>query len=128
VQTRRDHVYAYQFMVNRMTSALVLSDPAATDPPTRRARLGLILGVRLAALAVGVFWVFGLIRPGVSQAWRQQGVILLEEETGTRYVMVGGDLHPTRHDDSSSSVVSHRADVLLQPPSGSRIFGGIVDD
>lgn len=93
MQTQRDHVHAYQFMVGRMTSALVSGDPGAFEPPARRATIGLIIGVVLAVLATAAFGVFGIVRPGGSTAWRKPGLILLEAETGTRYVLLDGVLH-----------------------------------
>lgn len=101
MQTQRDHVHAYRFMVDRMTSALVVGDPGAFEPPARRAWFGLIIGVVLAVLVTAGFGVYGLIVPGGNDAWRQPGVILLEKETGTRYVMRDGVLHPTPNQASA---------------------------
>lgn len=107
MQTQRDHVHAYQFMVNRMTSALVVGDPGAFEPPARRAWMGLVIGIVLGVLVTAGFWVFGLIVPGGNLAWQRAGVILVEKETGTRYVMRDGVLHPTLNQASA---------LLLQGP------------
>lgn len=101
MQNQRDHVHAYRFMVDRMTSALVLGDPGAFEPPARRAWFGLVIGVVLAVLVTAGFGVYGLIVPGGNDAWRKEGVILLEKETGTRYVMRDGVLHPTPNQASA---------------------------
>lgn len=101
MQTQRDHVHAYQFMVRRMTSALVDGDPSALEPPARRSLTGLVIGVVLALLVAVGFGVFGIIVPGGNYVWQQPGAILIEEETGTRYVMLDGTLHPTLNQASA---------------------------
>lgn len=107
MQTQRDHVHAYHFMVDRMTSALVVGDPGAFEPPARRAWFGLIIGVVLAILVTGGFWVYGLVVPGGNKAWQDDGVILVEKETGTRYVVRDEVLHPVPNQASA---------LLLQGP------------
>jgi type VII secretion protein EccB len=107
MQTPRDHVHAYRFMVDRMTSALVIGDPGAFEPPARRAWFGQIIGVVLGVVVLAGFAVYGLVVPGGNDAWQDKGVILLEKETGTRYVMRDGVLHPTPNQASA---------LLLQGP------------
>ena len=101
MQTQRDHVHAYQFMVRRMTSALVAGDPSALEPPARRSLTGLVIGLVLGLLVVVGFGVFGIIVPGGNYVWQEPGAILVEEETGTRYVMVDGTLRPTLNQASA---------------------------
>ncbi|MEU3650073.1 type VII secretion protein EccB [Lentzea sp. NPDC034063] len=95
MQTQKDHVHAYQFLMQRMTTALTVGDPSNMDPPTRRGRSGLLTGSFIAVLLVIGFGVYGLIVPGGSTAWKQKGAILVEEETGTRYVFVNNMLMGT---------------------------------
>jgi hypothetical protein len=61
VQSQKDQVEAYSFMVTRMISALVTGDAARGEQPARRLWFGLTLGTALAVLAVAGFAVFGLI-------------------------------------------------------------------
>jgi type VII secretion protein EccB len=86
MQTQKDHVHAYQFLMQRMTTALTVGDPSNMEPPTKRGRSGLITGAFIAVLIVIGFGVYGLIVPGGSTVWRQKGTILVEKESGTRYV------------------------------------------
>ncbi len=94
MQTQRDHVHAHQFMMGRLSSALVLGDPSGAEVPGRRALNGLLLGILIAVLVVAGFGVYGWIVPGGSKAYRERGLILVEKETGSRYVYVDGRLHP----------------------------------
>ncbi|SFR29913.1 type VII secretion protein EccB [Lentzea waywayandensis] len=95
MQTQKDHVHAYQFLLQRMTTALTVGDPTMMEPPTRRGRSGLLTGTVIALLIVIGFGVYGLIVPGGNTAWRQKGAILVEKESGTRYVYVNGALMAT---------------------------------
>lgn len=95
MQTQRDHVHAHQFQMARMSSALLLGDPSMAENPMRRTVLGLLAGLIVATLAVVAFGVYGFIVPGGKTSWRNAGTIIVEKESGTRYVFVGGKLHPT---------------------------------
>ncbi|HEY2060269.1 type VII secretion protein EccB [Amycolatopsis sp. NBC_01480] len=61
VQTQKDHVEAYSFLIGRMTSALVLGDASHLDVPAKRAWTGLLIGVALGLLIAVGFFVYGLI-------------------------------------------------------------------
>ncbi|MBB4678584.1 type VII secretion protein EccB [Crossiella cryophila] len=105
MQTRKDHVHAYQTLVGRMSAALLLGDTNYGEPPARRAVTGVIFGLVLGLLIGVAFWVYGLINPGGNTAWRKPGVILVEKESGARYVYQRGLLVP---------VLNHASAMLVQ--------------
>jgi len=111
VQTQKDHVHAYQFLMHRMTTALVVGDPSNMELPTRRGRSGLITGAVVALLVVIGFGVYGLIVPGGNTAYKQKGAILVEKESGSRYVYIDGKLMPT----------PNQASAMLVQGAGSKI-------
>ncbi len=113
MQTQRDHVHAHTFMVGRLSSALVEGDPTRAEIPGRRAQSGFLIGVILVVLVAGGFAVYGWIVPGGSQAYRQAGAILVEKETGNRYVYIAGALHPTADLTSAMLVQGANAQVKL---------------
>lgn len=121
MQTQRDHVHAYQFMVRRMTSALVAGDPSALEPPARRSLTGLVIGLVLGLLVVAGFGVFGIVVPGGNYVWQEPGAILVEEETGTRYVMLDGTLHPTLN--QSSAMLLQGKDAKVHTISSNSLAG-----
>ena len=82
-------------MVGRLSSALVLGDPSGAEVPGRRALTGLMFGILIPVLVMAGFGVYGWIVPGGSKAYREPGLILVEKETGNRYVYVDGMLRPT---------------------------------
>ncbi|MEU5846087.1 type VII secretion protein EccB [Saccharopolyspora shandongensis] len=94
MQTQRDHVHAYQFLMGRMSSALVLGDAASAEVPARRAAVGVYIGIVLAVLIAIGFGIYGLLVPGGNTSWQAKGAIVVEKETGTRYVNLNGVLHP----------------------------------
>ncbi|MFE6894451.1 type VII secretion protein EccB [Streptomyces sp. NPDC057694] len=97
MQNRRDQVQAHRFVVSRLTSGLLRADPDAPEPPTRRTDKGVALGAVFAAvLGVGAL-VFGLISPGGAVGWRDGQTLVVEKETGNRYLFDGDKLSPVRN-------------------------------
>ncbi|MHA6757440.1 type VII secretion protein EccB [Streptacidiphilus sp. PAMC 29251] len=97
MQTRRDHLQAYQFAMGRLSTALLTGDPGRGDRPGRRAALGTVLGTGAVLLLCAGFGVYGLISPPVSDSWRTTGTIVMERQTGTRYLFLDGTLRPVRN-------------------------------
>ncbi|MFC1408814.1 type VII secretion protein EccB [Streptacidiphilus sp. N1-12] len=97
MQTRRDHLQAYQFAMGRLSTALLTGDPGRGDRPGRRAALGTVLGTGAVVLLCAGFGVYGLISPPVTDSWRTPGTIVMEKQTGTRYLFLGGTLRPVRN-------------------------------
>lgn len=94
MQSRRDQVQAQSYMYRRLTSALMSAEPEAAENPTRRTLIGTIAGLAVAGLVVAGYTIYGLFVPGGSTAWREPGVLIVEAETGNRYVYVNDTLHP----------------------------------
>ncbi|MFH8342118.1 type VII secretion protein EccB [Streptomyces sp. AM6-12] len=97
MQTRRDHMQAYQFAMGRLATALVTGDPGRGDSPTKRAALGSFFGAGLVVLLCLGFLVYGKLSPVTTAAWREPGSIVVEKETGTRYLFLDGRLRPVRN-------------------------------
>ena len=95
MHNRRDHVLAHRFAVSRLAAALATGRPGTGEAPFRRASLGTFLGVAAAVLLCGAAALYGLLDPGASTAWRQSGAIIVEKETGTRFLYLNGVLYPT---------------------------------
>jgi type VII secretion protein EccB len=113
MQTQRDHVHAHQFQMGRMSCALVLGDPTHAQIPGRRTLTGLLVGVLLSVLIIAGFLVYGFIVGGGNKAWTQKGVIVVEKETGNRYVFLNGTLHPVINLTSARLVQGPQAKVVL---------------
>jgi ESX secretion system ATPase EccB len=96
VQTRRDQLQAYRFVTTRVQSALLHGEPDAPETPMRRIGVSMISGIMVAVLVAVGFGIFGLLKPGGKQGWQEAGTLVVEKETGTRYVYISQDgaLHP----------------------------------
>jgi type VII secretion protein EccB len=113
MQTQRDHVHAHQFMMGRLGSALVQGDPASAEIPGRRPLSGLFYGLMAALLILGGVAVYGWIVPGGSKAYNQPGTLLVEKETGSRYVYLDGALHPVANLTTASLMLGAGMTVKL---------------
>jgi type VII secretion protein EccB len=101
MQSRRDLVQAYQYSAGRLVAALTTGDTGQGRSPFRQSGLGITLGIIIAAVASGGLAVYGLVRPAPSAAWRTPGTIVVRQETGTRFVYLGGQLHPVANYSSA---------------------------
>jgi type VII secretion protein EccB len=94
MQTRRDQVQAHAFVAGRLVSAMLRAEPDTPNTPLRRFVVGAFCGVLAAVLLIAGFGIFGYLKPGGKKAFRQPGALIVEKETGSRYVLVGGELRP----------------------------------
>jgi type VII secretion protein EccB len=115
MHNRRDQVHAHGFMVGRLVSALLRAEPDVAVPPLRRSWSGLIIGAIVAVLAVAGFAVLAVISPGGASAWRKPGTLILDRETGSRYVLVGGRLRPVLNYASARLLLGARLTVDSVP-------------
>jgi type VII secretion protein EccB len=113
VQTQRDHVHAHQFMMGRLSSALVQGDPTSAEIPGHRALTGLLFGILVAVLGIGGVAVYGWIVPGGSSAYTKPNTMLVEKETGNRYVYAGGAVHPIANVTTASLLLGGAMTVKL---------------
>src|SRR3982751_6638270 len=89
-------------MMGRLSSALVQGDPTSAEIPGHRALTGLLFGILVAVLGIGGVAVYGWIVPGGSTAYTKPGLLLVEKETGNRYVYAGGSLRPVANVTTAS--------------------------
>jgi type VII secretion protein EccB len=132
VASKRDQLQAYQFLVQRATSALVTRETDPEQPPFRRTGSASFAGVALGIVALACAGVYGMVVPGGNTAWRENSAVIVEKETGTRYVYLDGRLHPVANYTSALLLLGdHREtqqvsrESLAGVPRGPRI--GIPD-
>jgi type VII secretion protein EccB len=118
VWTQRDQIQAYQFLRRRLVSALVTADANHPTSPSRRLVLGTVLGVAGAVLIAAAFGVIGLLDQSGSADWRQGGQVIVEKETGARYVL-GQDrlLHPVLNYASARLLAGGDGTATVTVPS-----------
>ncbi|OLF11178.1 type VII secretion protein EccB [Actinophytocola xinjiangensis] len=130
--SKRDQLQAQQFVVQRATSALVVGETDPEHPPFRRPVSSSFIGVALAIVALACVGVYGMIVPGGNDAWRDPKAVIVESETGTRFVYLDGRLHPVANYASAVLLVGQGAttkkvsrDSMVDVPRGPRL--GIAD-
>jgi len=92
--SRRDQLQSYQFLVQRVVSALVMRETDPAQSPFRRLTGSAFASLMVAVLALAAVGVYGIIKPGGKNTWRSGDSVIVEKETGTRYVYREGKLHP----------------------------------
>ncbi|SDM43830.1 type VII secretion protein EccB [Streptomyces sp. cf386] len=101
MQTRRDQVQAYTFTLSRITAGLTRGEPDAPEVPMRRFTFGTIAGTALGVVALGGMAAYGFLFPGSSKAFQKEGTLVVEKETGARYLYLSGALHPVLNTSSA---------------------------
>jgi type VII secretion protein EccB len=130
--SKRDQLHAYQFLVQRVISALVTRETDPEQPTFRRPTNAAFGGIAIAVIALAAVGVYGMINPGGNTAWADGKSVVVEKETGTRYVFIDGRLHPVANYTSALLAIGEHAqtrsvsrDSLAGVPRGPRI--GIPD-
>jgi type VII secretion protein EccB len=130
MQSRKDQVQAYFFVVGRLAAAVTHGRPDVLQPPNKRTTSGVVLGFMVAALLAGIFGIYGLFVPGGDNTWRSPGAIVMDESTGARYVYLDGQLRPVLNYASArlasgnaggGSVISVSRSSLKDAPVGQPI-------
>ncbi|MER6942891.1 type VII secretion protein EccB [Nonomuraea sp. NPDC000554] len=86
MHSQRDLYQAYRLTVQRIGLALIRAQPNQPEWPLRRQNVGFLAGAMVAVLLCVGFAVFGLLRPGGTKSLEDPGTLIIERETGARYV------------------------------------------
>jgi len=86
MQTKRDLYQAHRLMMQRVGLALLQGEPDVPESPMRRMSVAAFSGVMVAVLIAAVFGVLGLISPGGANGLDKGGMVIIERESGTKYV------------------------------------------
>jgi type VII secretion protein EccB len=120
MESRRDQVHAYFYIVSRLNAAVMQGRPDPYEPPNRRPMLGLVIGMLLAVVIAGGFGIYGIFRPGGDKSWRQTGVVIAVKENGARYLLLDGQLRPVLNYTSARLVLGGATDArIVRVPQGS---------
>jgi type VII secretion protein EccB len=103
MRTRREQVQAYRFVTRRVSSALLSGEPETTELPMRRMGLAVFASAMLAAIVVAAVGVFAVLNPGGGRL--ADNSIVIERETGARYVYVKQQLHPVLNYSSARLIL-----------------------
>lgn len=123
-------------MLQRVISGVVLRESDPAQSPLRRTGGATFGSVMIAAIVLAIAGVIGVINPGGNTTWQSAGKVIVEEETGARFVWIqdeNGDfhLHPVLNLASAAlligtkEVVDVSRESLSKAPRGVRL--GIPD-
>lgn len=115
--SRRDQFQAYRFMARRHAAALLSDDPDAAGGSVRRLSTGATGSVVVALLVLVAVGVVGLFRPG-SASWTDGRSLILDRDSGTRYVYLDGVLRPVLN-YASARLILHGGGATPAGVSGS---------
>jgi type VII secretion protein EccB len=123
MQSRRDQVQAYFYVVGRLVSAVVHGKPDSLQQPNKRLNTGTFLGVIVGAVLMGIFGIYGLFVPGGDVSWRQAGAIMMNKDTGARYVYLENQLRPVLNYSSALLASGGSGDGKIVEVSQSSLSG-----
>ncbi|MFI7606004.1 type VII secretion protein EccB [Micromonospora sp. NPDC049366] len=102
--SRQDQLHSYQFTVQRAVAALVMRETDPAQSPFRRLAGAGLASVLVAAIGLGAFALYGLFAGG-GTGWRDTGAVIVEKESGARYVYREQKLHPVLNYASALLIV-----------------------
>jgi type VII secretion protein EccB len=112
MQNKRDQVHAHRFVMSRLSAAVLQAEPDAPSSPMRRFSLGTFAGAMITVVLVAGYALFGLLFHGGSKAFTQAGAVIVEKETGSRFLLLDGVLHPVLNTASARLVTGGQGHVV----------------
>jgi len=91
MQTRKDLLQAHRLMTQRASQALMLGEPDTPELPLRRLNVASFIGFFVAILVTAGFGIVGLLKPSTANGITDAGTIIIEKETGARYIWCRDD-------------------------------------
>lgn len=127
--TKKDLIEAQGFSRRRLLSAFVGGAPGGKELDPAKPLRAVIAGVALTAMVIVAGLFYGFLKPGLSQDWENNRVIIATD-TGARYVSVDGTLYPVINATSARLLIpadeyavittsqSELADIPIGPSVG----------
>ncbi|MFJ2478098.1 type VII secretion protein EccB [Streptomyces sp. NPDC087659] len=97
MQSKRDQAQAHTFVMSRLASGMLLGEPDAAESPHGRTTRGTLIGIVITVLIAAGALVYGLISPGGNDSWRTSNSLIVNKDTGGRYLFIKGRLRPVRN-------------------------------
>jgi type VII secretion protein EccB len=119
VQTKKEQVRAHNYVARRLSRAVLTGAPDGFDEPMRRTSIGTVVGMALAVVIALGFLVYGLIRPAGGPALNSGTTVVVEKETGTRYLVDNGTLRPVSN-LASAMLALGGPDLVIQQLTAER--------
>jgi type VII secretion protein EccB len=102
--SRSEELRAHRFAMRRLLGAMVSQRSDAAVPQMRRSGGAIGAGVAIAVLSLGVVAAIGLVSPKAPD-WRRSDAVIVEKETGARFIYLDSVLHPVLNYTSARLIV-----------------------
>jgi type VII secretion protein EccB len=86
MQTKKDLYQAHRLMQQRLGMALLQAEPDVPESPMRRQNVATFGGILVGVLVMAVFGIWGLVSPGNATNLTDPGQLLVEEESGAKFI------------------------------------------
>jgi hypothetical protein len=94
VASRRELIESEDFARRRGVAALVRGDALAIEDVPRRPNAGLLVGLVVVVLVAAVSAASAFLTGRAPDGWRDDGTLVVDRETGARYLATAGLLRP----------------------------------
>lgn len=102
--SRSDELRAHRFAVRRLVGVVITQRVDADAGPWRRGSGAALASVALGLVCLAVVAVAALVAPAAAD-WRRTDAVIVERETGARYVYLDGVLHPVLNYASARLII-----------------------
>jgi type VII secretion protein EccB len=116
--SRQDQLHSYQFMTQRVVAALVMRETDPAQSPFRRIASATMAGALFAALGLAGAAVYGALRGASAEGWRDNGTVIIERESGAKYIYRDGTLHPVLNYASALLIVGSASPKIVTVSRG----------
>lgn len=115
---RKEQVEAHSFMSGRLVAAVLRADPDAPERPLRRTAVGLLVGIGIGVLVMVVIVIIAYFTGrGGGNAWRTPGTLIVDEESGNRFLLIEDRLRPVLNYASARLLVRGAPPVVEVDPA-----------
>ena len=121
MQTRRDQLQAYRYLLRRVLAAMLGSEPEAIEQPMRRVTTSTFAGIMVGVLACAGVALYGWIADTAASKWKSEAnALIVDKQTNAAYLY----LPKTALEGGGQDAGQGQAPATPPPVGGS----GQVDD
>ena len=87
MQTRRDQLQAYRYLLRRVLAAMLGSEPEAIEQPMRRVTTSTFAGIMVGVLACAGVALYGWIADTAASKWKSEAnALIVDKQTNAAYL------------------------------------------
>ncbi|MFC5907430.1 type VII secretion protein EccB [Streptacidiphilus monticola] len=110
--SRKYELSAYTYSRRRTVAAFLRPDGGGSVEDAPKPLRALVPSVVLGVVTVAVFGAIGIVKPSAPKDWQTANAVIVDRQTTTRYVMLGGVLHPVLNIASARLLLQDKSTVV----------------